>query len=162
MPSASRFDSFVRELQFVQSFRGFVSTATRYPSHMDQAGWCLRCARLFLFLSCLEVTQRLAVAVAGAVVVVVTVMVMMMMMGKRNIESRWVVSTVCAEERGRGRGREAWKRGLEVPVGSDRLNSSQLFYSRVWRTVAWHLDGLFCSFPSHFAIITNHHYQGPI
>lgn len=146
MPSASRFDSFVRELQFVQSFRGFVSTATRYPSHMDQAGWCLRCARLFLFLSCLEVPQRLAVAVA--VVVVVMVMVMMMM-GKRNIGSRWVVSTVCAKERERerGSGREAWKRGLEV--GSDRLNCSQLFYSRVWRTVAWHLDGLFRSFPSH-------------
>lgn len=144
MPSASRFDSFVRELQFVQSFRGFVSTATRYPSHMDQADWCLRCARLFLFLSCLEVPQKLA---AVAVAVMVVVVKVMMMMGKRNIESRWVVNTVCAEERGRGRGREAWKRGLEV--GSDRLNCSQLFYSRVWRTVAWHLDGLFCSFPSH-------------
>lgn len=90
MPSASRFDSFVREAQFVQSFRGFVSTATRYPSHMDQADWCLRCARLFLFLSCLEATQRLAVAVAAVVVVVV--MVMMMLMGKRNIGSRWVVT----------------------------------------------------------------------
>lgn len=162
MPSASRFGSFVRELQFVQSFRGFVSTATRYPSHMDQADWCLRCARLFLFLSsgCLEVPQRLAVAVA--VVVMVVMVMVMMMVGKRNIGSRWVVSTVCAKERERerGSGREAWKRGLEV--GSDRLSCSQLFYSRVWRTVAWHLDGLFCSFPSHFAIITNHHYQGPI
>lgn len=96
-------------------FGGFVSTATRYPSHMDQAGWCLRCARLFLFLSCLEVPQRLAV-VAMAVMVVV-VKVMMMMMGKRNIESRWVVSTVCAEERGRGRGRER-ERGLEERLGS--------------------------------------------
>lgn len=162
MPSASRFDSFVRELQFVQSFRGFVSTATRYPSHMDQAGWCLRCARLFLFLSCLEVRQRLAVAVA--VVVVVVMVMVMMMMGKRNIGSRWVVKVVLyvqKRERERGSGREAWKRGLEV--GSDRLNCSQLFYSRVWRTVAWHLDGLFCSFPLEaIRIITNHHYQGPI
>lgn len=114
MPSASRFDSFVRELQFVQSFRGFVSTATRYPSHMDQAGWCLRCARLFLFLSCLEVTQRLAVAVAA--VVMVMVMVMMMLMGKRNIGSRWVVKyRVCKRERERERERE---RGLEERLGS--------------------------------------------
>lgn len=53
---------------------------------------------------------------------------------------------MCKRERERERGLEETG-GLEV--GSDRLNCSQLFYSRVWRTVAWHLDGLFCSFPSH-------------
>lgn len=116
MPSASRFDSFVRELQFVQSFRGFVSTATRYPSHMDQADWCLRCTRLFLFLSCLEVPQRLAMAVAVAVVVVVMVMVMMMM-GKWNIGSRWVVSRYCMCKREREGERER-ERGLEERLGS--------------------------------------------